>query len=63
MGIIDPCVPREWSFVDVHNSGEEHQVIYQNDGKKEGKQFHQFNLQVCVLVISELRLMMCAQHL
>lgn len=43
MEIIDPWVPRVWSFVDIHDSGEEQEVIYWNNGNKQGKQFHQFN--------------------
>lgn len=54
---IDPWVPREWSFVNVHYSGEEQEIIYENDGNKQGKQFPQFNFQVCALVILELCLM------
>lgn len=37
--------------------------FYWNDGNKQGKQFHQSNLWVCVLVIFKLYLIMCVQHL
>lgn len=57
MEIIDTFVSRfrrEWIFVDFRDSEEEQEVIYKNDAKHWGKQFHQFTFQVSVLLLFDL---------